>query len=158
MDVADLDRLSGQPYKFQSQDDWTVNASGAYHRAQKIVATNTENGKKTNLARLVTDCPKGLVVDHISGDTLDNRRSNLRVCTTAQNVKNRTRLSRRNKTGVNGVTMRKGAYWCCISIKRVQRWFGPFKTLDAAALRRRKLELTHYGEFAPVKQLRRAAA
>jgi hypothetical protein len=34
--------------------------------------------------RVVTGAPKGMVVHHVSGDGLDNRRSNLRVVTTTQ--------------------------------------------------------------------------
>jgi hypothetical protein len=41
-----------------------------------------------NMHRLITQCPKGLEVDHINHDTLDNRRSNLRVCTHKQNMEN----------------------------------------------------------------------
>jgi len=44
----------------------------------------------------------GVVVDHINHDTLDNRRSNLRVATPAQNGQN-CRISVANKSGYKGV-------------------------------------------------------
>lgn len=54
-------------------------------------ATIRSNGKVRYalLHRLLTECPKHLVVDHISGATLDNRQFNLRVCTTTENTANR---------------------------------------------------------------------
>lgn len=47
------------------------------------------NGVIMRLHRLVTEAPEGMVVDHLNGDKLDNRRSNLRVCTQADNTRNR---------------------------------------------------------------------
>lgn len=43
---------------------------------------------KDILHRLITNCPKGYVVDHINGDTLDNTLGNLRICSHTQNLYN----------------------------------------------------------------------
>lgn len=54
------------------------------------------------LHSLIMNVPKGMVTDHISGNTLDNRKENLRVVTYAANSRNRGK-SRNNTSGFKGV-------------------------------------------------------
>ena len=48
-----------------------------------------------------------LCVDHLNGNTLDNRKENLRICTNADNLKHRVNLPKNNTSGILGVRYRK---------------------------------------------------
>jgi hypothetical protein len=67
------------------------------------------NGKRgtVRLHRYILDDPKGLVIDHINHDTLDNTRDNLRAVTNSENIQNRHGANRNNTSGVRGVSWHK---------------------------------------------------
>jgi len=69
----------------------------------------------------------GLMVDHINGDTLDNRRKNLRIVTRRENGQNRK--SHRNGKLV-GASLDKtwGGWKSCIKLDGKLKWLGRFKT------------------------------
>ena len=65
----------------------------AHKVTRSIVAERTECGKKIMIHRHIMQAPPGMVVDHANHDTLDNRRSNLRVCSSRENQRNRRKVS-----------------------------------------------------------------
>ena len=53
--------------------------------------------------REILNAKPGQCVDHVNGNTLDNRKVNLRICTNAQNIRNQ-KLRSNNIWGFKGVT------------------------------------------------------
>jgi len=77
VDDEDYDQLAN--YKWY--------AKKAY-KSKLVYAVRSKNDRHVHMGRVITNCPSGYVVDHINGNPLDNRRSNLRVCTQGQNTRN----------------------------------------------------------------------
>ena len=60
------------------------------------------------LHRYLMDAQSGTYVDHINHDTLDNRKSNLRIVTNQVNNANRAGAYNTSRTGIRGVSVHKG--------------------------------------------------
>jgi hypothetical protein len=98
------------------------------------------------LHRQILDAPPGRDVDHINGDTLDNRRANLRLCTASQNAVNKS--TRSPRTGFRGVYRERRRYFAQITIAGRGRSLGRFATPEEAARAYDRAALEAFGEFA----------
>lgn len=86
-------------------------------------------------------------VDHINGDGLDNRRSNLRLATAQENLHN-SRLSSRNTSGYKGVSLHSTGFLATIMVNYVVHSIGPFKRARSAARAYDTMAVLAFGEFA----------
>lgn len=91
--------------------------------------------------------PPDLEIDHINRDRSDNRITNLRLATRADNARYRKPIRGANYKGVS-FDKSKGAWRAYIGVNGRREWIGTFKTEDAAlcAYIRRARKL--HGEFA----------
>lgn len=86
-----------------------------------------------HLARELLNVPSGFVVDHINQNTLDNRRSNLRIATIAENAQNQ-RLNRNSTSGIRGVYYRRDRdkWQASIQLKGKKKFIGIYGTPEDA--------------------------
>lgn len=83
----------------------TKNGTAKYARGK---TKESDYKKQILLHRLVTKAPIDKMVDHINHNTLDNRISNLRLVTNAENMQNRRGATRHNRSSrIRGVSWYK---------------------------------------------------
>ena len=102
------------------------------HRTGKIYAMTTIDGRTIFMHRSLMGASKfSEKIDHINGDSLDNQRANMRVCTNSENMMNRG-ITRRNKSGAKGIQFKCGKWTCVIGFSGKAIYLGRFENLDDA--------------------------
>lgn len=132
--------VDDEDYEFLSQFKWCYSHGYAQRRV---------NNKNVYMHRFLAG-EHGKIVDHINRNKLDNRRSNLRVCTQSENNMNRI------TNAVREVAKYKGAHWnkrankwmACIKSNGKQIHLGYFKSEEDAANAYNYAALKYFGEYA----------
>lgn len=144
IDSADFELVS-------KYNGWRFDKKTGYAYKSKYICT-LPNGKEKYerifMHRLIMNCPKRMVVDHINRDKLDNRKKNLRICTQSQNCFN-GKLSRNNTSGYVGVSWLKCAnkWSSTIMVKRKKIHLGVFEDKKKAIDARKKAEEMFFSGF-----------
>lgn len=116
------------------------------------ILRKTEFGriKYMYLHREIMKPPKGLLVDHKNGDSLDNRRANLRLATHSQNIHNRRKIKTKTASIYIGVFFdkRMDKWGAKIRFQNKRIYLGSFKSEIDAARAYDDAAKKHHGEFA----------
>jgi hypothetical protein len=122
---------------------------GLFYAARRTVV----GGKSTAvyLHREILKAPPGMDVDHINGNTLDNRRENLRLATRSENNCN-ARRRRNREPGRKGISQdkRDGRWSAYVNINGRRTALGRFATAEEASRARDEAARRIHGEFARV--------
>ena len=110
--------------------------------------------KRMFLHNLIMGNSHPLQVDHINVNKLDNRRENLRICTSAQNKMNKG-PHKNNKTGFKGVSInpKNGKFVASLGVNKKKIHIGTFSSKESAAKAYNDMAEKHYGEFAKLNTI-----
>lgn len=103
--------------------------------------------KQHTMARFLLDAPLDRCVDHCSGDTLDNRRENLRLASLSESSCNRRR-PRYSLSPYKGVRAKRRKWQAVIQVNKRRMSLGCFDTAEAAAMAYDAACLRFHGTFA----------
>lgn len=146
-----------EDYEYFSQWKWKENHGTAMRNKHVGTVGDWRKGKRKDIAvlmhREIMNAPKGMDVDHINGDRLDNRRSNLRICTHAENRRN-TKKPISNKSGYKGVSWcKRDSKWVTfITVNGKSRNLGRYINIIDAAKAYNDAAIKYFGEFAKVNE------
>lgn len=139
-------------YTLVDEEDYTDAVKFHWRKDRKgyVVRSVNKNGKTTTTERLhrrIMKPQRGLQVDHIDHNTLDNRKSNLRVCTNAQNCQNRKQA--RGSSGYEGVCRENSKWLARIQANGKRVRLGLFDTPESAHQVYLEAVPRYFGDFMP---------
>lgn len=169
MDVITAKSTNGFQFKISQQHadlldhKWHVVEYRRHKRVYRYVVRPKRKGRGASMIfmhRVVLErmlrapIPRGIIADHINGDTLDNRIENIRPVTPGQNRHN-GHCDLNNTSGYRGVSLnRRRKEWCCTIMKEGKRYFvGWFKDKHEAAAAYNEKATELYGEFAKLNEI-----
>lgn len=140
----------GEEFLFDKEDYPLIKKYTWYIDGYGYVVTNIKKNP-TRMHRLIlgiTD--KKIMIDHVYHNKNDNRKSQLRVCSNAENSRNMT-VSRNNQSGVTGVYFDndRGKWHAQIRVDRKEIFLGRYDNFDDAVKARKEAEIKYFKEFAP---------
>jgi hypothetical protein len=149
--------VDDEDYEELSKHKWHINSNGYAFRNVRLPIVGIKRYKQSSMHREIVGLKSGdkRHTDHINQNKLDNRRSNLRICTCAENQRNKDRKSN-NTSGFKGVSWTEvDCRWRAkITVNGKHKFLGHFLTPEAAHEAYCKAALELHGEFASPGQTR----
>lgn len=145
--------VDDEDFEYLSQWKWTYNPNGGGYASR--TDRSGEKQRTVLMHKQLIQTENGYQVDHINRNRLDNRKSNLRICTPGQNARNATKRKDGITSKFKGVYFnnRNSKYTAAIQINGKRHHLGYYdEELDAAYYYNQKA-LEFHKEFAVLNDL-----
>ncbi len=109
---------------------------------------------KIPMQRVIIQAPNSKIIDHVNGNRSDNRRVNLRICSLADNNRNKG-MSKNNSSGYKGVYWQTGAKKWRAQIMKDRKliYLGLFDSKHEAAISYNINANKLFGQFARINKI-----
>jgi hypothetical protein len=150
--------VDDEDYEMLNQYNWYAKTSPSHDKiyAGSAIKVSKNTYRHVMLHRFLMNPKDNEVVDHINGNTLDNRRCNLRNCTPSQNCANKRKWKTKSTLSkYKGVKFDKrwGTWGAQIYFPGHKRHIGTFKTEREAAIAYNEKAKELFGEFAKLNEI-----
>jgi len=145
--------VDDQDYEWAIKLKWCYDCGYASIRVHKK-RNGKWSGRNVRMHNLIMNTPDGMQTDHEDRNKLNNQRSNLRVCTHAENQRNKPKQSNTSSKFV-GVcwSKRKSMYIAYITINKERKHLGYFDCQIKAAQSYNKAAIEYHGKFASLNNV-----
>lgn len=120
--------------------------------AKYLRGWDVKRKKKIFFHREIIKANNNQQVDHINGNSLDNRKSNLRKCSLRQNILNRKK-PKNNTSGYKGVFKIKNRWKALIGVNKKRIYLGCFLNKKDAAKAYNDAAIKYFGKFSNINKL-----
>lgn len=148
IDLEDLDRVLNIPYTWFVKYDEDIKS---YYAVTSWYYQDLKRSKPVHLHQFIMNA-NGKIVDHENHDTLDDRKSNLRVIADSNNSKNRRTRNSNNKSGYRNVcwSEKENKWIVQLQVNKKNTVLGRFpkEQLEDAGKFAEQKRKEIYGEFA----------
>ena len=138
--------VDDEDYEYLIKHKWHASVNNKSIYAKRNIYIDGVNKKVYMHRQILSVKERRIYIDHINLNTLDNRKSNLRTCTPAENTRNKISYGENSK--YKGVQPSRNVWYARIYLNKKKHFLGYFESEEEAARAYDTAAKELHGEFA----------